>query len=174
MNMPSADGRVQPEAEDRLQPEAEDRLQRALGLAYRYLNPRDRTEAEMRCQLEVKGVDGADSDLAIRALIEQGYLDDARFARLYTQDKRELEQWGRGRIERGLRSRGIGPELIDVALGSESPGSELDRALGLLRRRFGAPPTDRRDRDRALGLLLRKGYDGDLALDALMRNARGD
>ena len=40
----------------------------------------------------------------------------------------------------------------------------------MLSRRFPKPPRDRRGRDRALGVLLRKGYDIDLALDALARH----
>jgi regulatory protein len=58
--------------------------------------------------------------------------------------------------------------------GAGGPQSELDRALGLLRRRFPDPPQDRRDRNRALGMLLRKGYESELALDALAAYARGD
>jgi regulatory protein len=50
----------------------------------------------------------------------------------------------------------------------------MDRALAVLRRRFPQPPEDRRERDRALGVLLRKGYESDLALDALAVHARGD
>ena len=40
--------------------------------------------------------------------------------------------------------------------------AELERALALLRRRFPSPPRERRDRDRALAVLLRKGYDTEL------------
>jgi regulatory protein len=54
------------------------------------------------------------------------------------------------------------------------PRTELQRALALLRRRFPDPPRDRRDRDRALGVLLRKGYESELALDALAAHARDD
>ena len=54
------------------------------------------------------------------------------------------------------------------------PQSELDRAVAVLRRRFPDPPQDRRDRNRALGMLLRKGYESELALDALSAYARGD
>jgi hypothetical protein len=35
-------------------------------------------------------------------------------------------------------------------------------------------PADRRERERALGVLLRKGYESELALDALHAYARGD
>ena len=51
--------------------------------------------------------------------------------------------------------------------------TELDRALALLAAEVpDSPPGQRRDRDRALGMLIRKGFDGDLAVDALSAHAR--
>jgi regulatory protein len=153
---------------------AGDDRQRALELAYRYLNRRDRTEAEVRVHLDAKGIDPGDVERSIATLRDQGYLDDARFARLLAQDKRTLEGWGSDRIRRTLSARGIDRDLIDAALATDdAPSAELDRAVAVLRRRFPAPPRERRERDRALGLLLRKGYDPELALDALARHASG-
>jgi regulatory protein len=152
----------------------DDELQHGLGLAYRYLNSRDRTEAEVRGHLDGKGVDAGDVEQAIATLRDQGYLDDARYARLLAQDKRHLVGWGSERIRRTLSSRGIDQDLIEDALAAdEAPAAELDRAVAVLRRRFPSPPRERRDRDRALAVLLRKGYDADLALDALARHASG-
>jgi regulatory protein len=150
-----------------------DGLEHALGIAWSYLNRRDRTAAEMRRHLERAGV--ADSNLrqTMATLTEGGYLDDERFARLFAEDKRSLEHWGRERIERSLLSRGVDPEVVRAAVAGETPESELDRALALLRRRFPAAPENRRDRERALGVLLRKGYGCELALDALRAHARG-
>jgi regulatory protein len=142
-------------------------VQRALELAYRYLNRRERTEAEVRQRLEREDLGSATVEAALSTLSEQGYLDDSRFVRLFTEDKRQLEQWGSDRIRRSLRQRGIDPELIEAALGEQTAASELEQALELLRRRFSQPPADRRERDRALGVLLRKGYEMELALDAL-------
>ena len=99
-------------------------------------------------------------------------MDDARFARMFAQDKRTLEQWGGERIERALRSRGIERELIVEAISQEPPGAEADRALELLRRRFRSPPADARERERALGVLLRKGFDSELALEAIASYVR--
>ena len=144
---------------------------RALELAYRYLNRRERTVCELRRHLLAQEVDERSAMAAIDELTRQGYLDDARFARLFAQDKRELEQWGSERIRRALLLRGIARELVDEALGLDGEdgcaGTELERAGALLRRRFPTPPQSRRDRDRALGLLVRKGYEPELALDAL-------
>jgi regulatory protein len=155
-------------------------LEHALALAYRFLNRRERTAWEVRRQLERKGIDARFADGAVAALTEQGYIDDDRFARLFVQDKRELEQWGEERIRRGLRARGIDADLITAAL-TDANGTadapketELDRALGILARRFPSPPRERRDRDRALGVLIRKGYDPELALDALSAYSHTD
>jgi regulatory protein len=157
----------------------EEQLQRALDLAYAHINRRDRTVSEVRAELERKGVSERLREAAIQTVTEQGLLDDERFARLFVSDKRELEQWGSERIRRGLLARGIDRELADAALAETTldeagEASELDRALALLRRRFPHPPEDRRERERALGVLLRKGYESELALDALAAHARGD
>jgi regulatory protein len=153
---------------------AVDPFQHALGIALTYLNRRDRTVHEVRLRLERAAVDEGTADEVIESLIEQRFLDDARYARLFAEDKRELEEWGSERIERGLLTRGIDREVVaDVLAALPDGDSELDRALSLLRRRFPAAPQNRRDRDRALGVLLRKGYDSELALDALAAHARG-
>jgi regulatory protein len=150
-----------------------DQLQRALELAYRYVNRRDRTEAEMRRRLEQAAVADAVIEQTIETLVDQGVIDDSRFARLFVEDKRTLEQWGNDRITRTLIQRGIDRELIAEALADDATHDELDLALQLLRERFPNPPQDRRERDRALGVMLRKGYDSELAVDALAAYARG-
>jgi regulatory protein len=155
-------------------PETERQLQRALELAYRHLNRRDRTGAEMRSHLERREVQPAAIELAIGELVANGYLDDARYARLFAQDKRTLEQWGAERIRRELLQRGIDRELIASALEPGESESELERALELLRQRFPGPCSEPRERDRAFGMMLRKGYDSEVALDALAAHARSD
>jgi regulatory protein len=142
-------------------------LERALGIAYPYLNARERTRAEMRTHLRRKGIDPPDVERSIEVLAEHGHLDDARFARLFVQDKRELDGWGGERIRQTLLSRGIDAEIVQDVLAQHDGDGEIDRALTVLRRRFPAPARDRRERERALGVLLRKGYDADLALEAI-------
>ena len=45
--------------------------------------------------------------------------------------------------------------------------------MNLLHRRFRWPPAEDRDRERALGLLARRGYDLELAYDAVRAFERG-
>jgi regulatory protein len=150
-------------------------LERALAIAYRYLNARERTQAEMRRHLLGKGIDSRDVERSLQALVDQGQLDDARFARLFVQDKRQLDEWGADRIRQALIARGVDRDVIDEALAEHEQNSddgEIDRALVVLRRRFPSPAGDRRERERALGVLLRKGYETDLALEAITAHMR--
>jgi regulatory protein len=157
--------------ESPLDPEA--RLQRALDLAYRHLGKRDRTEAEVRGRLAGKDTDEASIDGAIKALVRQGYVDDARYARTFAEDRRNLDDWGPERIERKLLGLGVEPELVARALSDRDAAGELDAAVALLRRRLAAaiPATDR-ERERALGMLVRKGYDLELAYEAVRTLSR--
>ena len=154
-------------------PDTGEQLQRALEFAYRYLNRRERTETEMRQRLERGGFATPVIEETTATLVEHGVLNDSRFARLFVEDKRTLERWGNDRITRALIRRGIDRQLIAEALDDDSTQDELGRALELLRDRFPNPPQDRRERDRALGVMLRKGYDSELAVDALVVFARG-
>jgi regulatory protein len=145
----------------------EARLQAALEVAYRQLGRRDRTTAELRWYLRRRELDPAAIEGAIAILVEQGYLDDARYARRFAEDRRTLDGWGAERIARRLEEAGVAPELIADAVADQSDGDELEAALALLRRRLTSPPADDRGRERALGLLVRRGYELELAYDAI-------
>src|SRR5439155_343804 len=96
-----------------------------------------------------------------------GYVDDRRFARQFAEDRRRLDSWGSDRIERRLRELGVDRELIAAALAEQEGPGELEAAVALLRRRFPVAPEGDRERDRALGLLVRRGYELELAYDAI-------
>ncbi len=156
----------------------EARQAQALAWALSHVNRRERTTTEVRAYLARKGVSDATAESVVEELVTQRLVDDARFAEMFVADKRTLEQWGSERIRRGLAEHGVDRELAERALAvadgleGDEPQTELDRALELLRRRFPEPPRERRDRDRAFSMLLRKGYESELAVDALAAHAR--
>jgi regulatory protein len=148
------------------------RLQHALDLAFRYLTRRDRTVLEMRRYLEGKRVEPCAIEQALEHLQREDYLNDARFARHFAEDKRLLEEWGADRIERRLAALGVPTELVRDAIAARDRGGELDAALALLQRRFPLLGDDPRDQRRAIGVLVRKGYEHELAWEALRSYAR--
>ena len=152
-----------------LDPEA--RLQHARDLCWRALNRRDRTEGELRRMLADKRVEPDAIEAAIAELVEQGYVDDARYAQRFAEDRRRLDGWGSERIERRLLTLGVATEHVAAAVAAQDGETELEAAVEILRRRVPKVPETRRERDRALGLLLRRGYDAETAFDALRRFA---
>jgi regulatory protein len=142
-------------------------LQTALDLSFTFLGHRDRTVSEVRRHLERKRVEPAGIDAAVAELERQGYLDDARFARRFAEDRRNLDAWGTDRIERRLIALGIEPVLAAATVAGEGEHDELGAAVALLRRRLRDAPRTDRDRERALGLLARRGYELELAYDAV-------
>ena len=148
------------------------RLRRALDFAYRYLNRRDRSVAEVRRHLEAKRCEPAAIDAAVAELAELGYLDDARHAQRFAEDRRALDGWGPERIEQRLAASGVAREHVEAALAARDPQADLEAAVELVRRRFPGPLAGDRERDRALRLLVRRGYDLDLAYDAIRAHGR--
>ena len=146
-------------------------LQHARDVCWRALNRRDRTERELRQALARKRVDPETIEVVVGELVEGGFVDDAAYARRFAEDRRRLDAWGSDRIARRLTALGVAREHVDAAVADQDEGAELEAAVGILERRVREVPKTRLERDRALGLLLRRGYDAELAFAALRRFA---
>lgn len=118
-----------------------------------------------------KQVEPGAIETVLAELADGGYLDDARYAQRFAEDRRRLDAWGRERIERRLDVLGVPREHILAAVSSQDREAELESAVALLRRRFSPPPADDRERSRALGLLVRRGYEAETAYEAIRRHA---
>jgi regulatory protein len=99
-------------------------------------------------------------------LVEDGSIDDERFANRYAEDKRELAGWGPDRIRAALSERGVPEELIAEAIASEAEKDLVTRAAEVLTRN-GSEVADERGRQRALALLARRGFPLEAAYDAV-------
>jgi regulatory protein len=135
------------------------------------LRRRERTVSELHDWLAERGFEAIEIEVAIERLAELGELDDERFALRFAEDKRELSGWGPDRIRKALLGRGVDAQLVDQALAPDAPDRQVERALTLLRMR-GDPLTDERERAKALSFLARRGYELELAYEAVRRHGR--
>ena len=140
--------------------------EKAFERALEALALRERTSAELASWLAQRGFERAEVADAVDRLVATGVIDDERFALEFAADKRELRGWGPDRIREALYDRGLDAELIEAAVAGEGHGEQLRRAVELLRRRSEAV-YDERSRARALAYLARRGYDAELAYDAV-------
>ena len=143
----------------------------AFEAAVRALERRERTTAELAAWLESRGYAQGAVDATVSRLAEIGELDDVRFAQRYAEDKRELRGWGSARIREGLEARGVDPGLIETAVGAESHEAQIGRAGELLAQR-NRSLAEEAERARALGFLTRRGYDYEIAYEAVRIAAR--
>ena len=63
------------------------------------------------------------ADALVRSLVENGYVDDARYAAAFAREKSRLTGWGPVKITFQLRGKGLSEEAIRQAL------QEVDEAL---------------------------------------------
>jgi regulatory protein len=138
----------------------------AFEVALAALNRKERTTHELMVWLERRGFDGDEVQDAIGRLAEAGELDDERFARRYAEDKRDLSGWGAERIRETLLARGVANATVDGVLATDSRDDQLNRARELLARR-GRPLADNAERQRALDYLARRGYEYEIAYEAV-------
>ena len=142
-----------------------------LSLALKALDRKERTVAEMGSWLRARGVGTDEIEEVVDRLVSTGVLDDARYAQRYAEDKRELKRWGSERIRAALTDRGVTEEDIAEALAESGGEAEIEQAVQLLRDR-GETLADALERQRALGALIRRGYDSEVAYEAIRRIRR--
>jgi regulatory protein len=147
-------------------------LDDALARCYFHLARREHSVAELRARLARAGIDERTASAAIEVVVEQGYLDDGRYARMLAEERRKIDGWGVERIRARLLTAGVDRELIELTLAKFDAVSECDAAVALLCRRFPRPLRSDPERQRAFAVLIRQGYESDVAYDAIRRHER--
>jgi regulatory protein len=147
--------------------------QRAFERALKSIGVRERTEAEVQAFLSRRGFAADVIADVVGSLREEGLVDDAGYARRFAEDRRLLDRWGNQRIARDLERRGIERELVEQALAGYGRDDEMAVAIELLDRRYPMPFDSDRERDKAWRMLVRRGYDPELAYSAVRRHEQG-
>ena len=142
-----------------------------LEVALRALNRREHSIAEIEAKLDERGFGREEIEETVGELVLSHALDDGRFARAFAADKRDLSGWGPERIGGELAKRGVSEELIAECCGTEDREQLIERASEALLER-GDTLEDDRGRSRALGFLTRRGYEYEIAYDAIRAASR--
>ena len=150
-----------------------DPRQKAFERALKSISVRERTQGEVQAFLARRGYETGVVEDVVRALREEGLVDDAGYARRFAEDRRLLDSWGNERIARDLERRGVERELVDQALAGHGAEDQLALAIELLDRRFPLPFDGDRERDKAWRMLVRRGYEPELAYSAVRKHEEG-
>ena len=133
--------------------------------AIRLLARREYARSELQQKLLAKGGEPDAVCALLDELTAQGYLSDARYARVTVAHK--SKSFARRRIAETLKAKGVAGPDIEAALTEVAPDD--DAALfALWQRRFGRAPVDARERARQVRFLQARGF----ALSAILRLLR--
>lgn len=144
---------------------AADDVARATNAALAFLAYRARSEREVRDRLAQKGYAEEVVVAVMEKLVGWGYVNDADFARYWTENRVQHKPRGRRLLEQELRQKGLAPDLVRETL-DEAELDEDATALALARdrlRRGSDAQLESAVRQRRLsGFLARRGYSYDV------------
>lgn len=135
----------------------------------RYCAYQERCHKEVRQKLFDLGADAQMTGQVVVQLVEENYLNEERFARVFAGSKFRQKQWGRNKIIRELKLREISPYCIRMAL-SEIPEQDY---LKVLRQEIEKYAKSKKSlatlpgRYRAAQSLISKGFEPDLVWQML-------
>lgn len=73
--------------------------------------------SDLRTKLLSRGASDDEAAAIIDRLTAENYLDEARYARAFVNDKLRFDHWGKRKIQYALRMKGVADGVIDEALG---------------------------------------------------------
>lgn len=87
-----------------------------LARAERYCANEEQCRTSVRKKLCDWGASLDQSGKIVNRLVDQGFIDERRFARVYTSSKLRTQKWGRLKVVYQLRSKQVPPKFITEAL----------------------------------------------------------
>lgn len=87
-----------------------------LNKARKYCTYQERSQQELRDKLYALGLFRKDVEQVIAAMIEEGYLNEERFAIAYAGGKFRVKQWGKVKIRLALKQKRVSEYCIKKAL----------------------------------------------------------
>ena len=135
-----------------------------------YCKYQERCHSEVRNKLYELGCRTEEVELQIAELIENGILNEERFARAFAGGKFRMKQWGREKIKQQLKLRKVSDYCIRKAM-TEIDGDDYEAVLiKLATRKASEIKNDRSLLSRKAKLyryLVQKGYERDIVTDII-------
>ena len=111
--------------------------------------------------------DAAQADALVRSLMEDGYVDDGRYAAAFAREKARLTGWGPVKIAFQLRGKGIPDELVRQALQEVDADDASGKLHALLAAKYKSVQGEPDARLRLIRFALGRGYEWAAVNEAL-------
>ena len=142
----------------------------------RLCSRREYCVADIRSKLQ-KALEGDEGkvEAALKALIEEKYVDDLRYCEAYAREKSSISGWGEVKIKYMLSAKGISKDIISQALTQIDTQRAASRLEKLLENKYRTLKDDPGWKLKLLRFALGRGYSYDEInehIQALMSSTR--
>jgi regulatory protein len=130
---------------------------------------------QQRCQSEIKqklfglGVNEKDHDELIGELIKENCLNDERFAVAFVSGRFKMKQWGRRKIQKGLKEKRVNDEIAEKALAQINQKQYRAILNKLAKEKYALLKHEQHlvRKKKTMDYLMQKGYEVDLIRDTI-------
>ena len=141
----------------------------AVELARRYCVYQERCHSEVRNKLLELGQRGNDLEDCLAQLIEENYLNEERFAKAFAGGHFRTKQWGRKKIEAGLRAKSVSAYCIQKGLEEIDEKEYIDALKKIISKKSALvhEKNERAKKNKVAEFAVGKGYESNLVWSVL-------
>ena len=134
-----------------------------------YCRYQQRCQSEIRQKLFELGINKKDHDELINELVKENCVNEERFAMAFASGRFKMKQWGRKKIQRGLKEKKVSDDVAQKALEQINKKEYIGVLSKLAKERYASLKHEQYliRRKKTMNYLLQKGYEVDLVKDAL-------
>ena len=138
---------------------------------YHYCAYQERSHQEVKHKLYDLGLYSEEAEELITLLIQEGYLNEERFAKAFAGGKFRLKSWGKIKIVQALEGKGLTKNCINSGL-KEIADADYIKTIELLIDKKLEHVTEENPfikRDKLAGYVIQKGFEPELVWEIVKR-----
>ena len=133
----------------------------------RYCAYQDRCTQEVRNKLATFDMPDSEKGKILKLLVDEGYLDDERYASTFVRSKIHLKKWGVNKIRMALKMKGISDEIINNSLSEIDPEIYREELIKVLKAKKINETDPYKRRAKLAQYAMQKGFEPGLVWDVL-------
>lgn len=133
----------------------------------RYCSYQDRCTQEVRIKLVTFDISDSDKKKIMQLLVDEGFIDDERYASTFVRSKIHLKKWGVNKIKMALRMKGISDEIIKNALSEIDPEIYREELVKVLKAKKINESDPYKRKAKLAQYAMQKGYEPSLVWEVI-------
>lgn len=132
-----------------------------------YCAYQDRCTHEVRTKLATFDMSDSDKEKIVKLFVDEGYIDDERYASTFVRSKIHLKKWGVNKIRMSLKMKGISDDIINNALSEIDPEMYREELIKVLKAKKINESDPYKRKAKLAQYAMQKGYEPTLVWDVI-------